>query len=44
LEAIKAVLNPQFTGYTYFLAGKDGVTHYAKTLEEHETNKQKYLD
>jgi UPF0755 protein len=44
VEAINAVLSPQGSDYLYFLAGNDGVTHYAKTLEEHEVNKQKYLN
>jgi UPF0755 protein len=42
VESIKAALNPEKNSYWYFLTGKDGVMHYAKTLDEHNRNK-KYL-
>ena len=42
-DAIKAALNPKSNPYIYFLTGKDGEMHYAKTLEEHVVNKRKYL-
>lgn len=41
-ESIEAALNPTPNAYWYFLSGKDGTMHYAKTLEEHNRNK-KYL-
>lgn len=41
LDAIKAALYPEKNSYWYFLTGKDGAVHYAKTLEEHNANKIK---
>lgn len=38
LDAIKAALYPDKTDYYYFLASKDGVFYYAKTLAQHEQN------
>ncbi|MGN0679781.1 MAG: endolytic transglycosylase MltG [Oscillospiraceae bacterium] len=38
LDAIKAALYPANTDYFYFLASKDGVFYYAKTLAQHEQN------
>lgn len=43
LSAIRAAANPQANEYWYYLSGQDGKTHYAKTLEEHNRNKQLYL-
>jgi len=43
LEAIKAALEPIKTNYLYFLTGSDGKMYYAKTFEEHVSNKAKYL-
>jgi len=43
LAAIQAVLSPTKNDYLYYLTGSDGVTHYAKTLDEHNQNKAKYL-
>lgn len=43
VAAIKAVLNPTQTDYWYYLSDKNGVVHYAKTLEEHNQNIAKYL-
>jgi len=43
LSAINAALNPKQTDYLYFLSAPDGTTIYAKTLEEHNANKAKYL-
>lgn len=43
LESIKAALYPTATPYFYFLTGKDGNMHYAKTFDEHKTNIAKYL-
>lgn len=42
LEALKAVVNPSATDDLYFVAGDDGVTYFAKTLEEHEANTARY--
>ncbi|MFA6306871.1 MAG: endolytic transglycosylase MltG [Patescibacteria group bacterium] len=44
LNAIKAAIYPEFTGYNYFLSDPStGKTIYSKTLEEHNINKYKYL-
>lgn len=43
LAAMRAVANPTPSKYYYFLAGKDGTTHYAETVDQHNTNVQKYL-
>ncbi|MCX6716285.1 MAG: endolytic transglycosylase MltG [Candidatus Taylorbacteria bacterium] len=44
LEAILDTLNPTKTAYWYYLSGKDGTMHYAKTLDGRLANKYKYLD
>ncbi len=43
LMSIKAVLFPTPTDALYYLTGNDGVMYYAKTLDEHNANKAKYL-
>lgn len=43
IDAIKAVAHPKANDYIYFLADKQGVTHYAKTFEEHKANVKQYL-
>jgi len=43
LAAIKAALHPAEHKYYYYLTDPEGVTHYAKTLAEHNNNKVKYL-
>lgn len=43
LVSIQAAIHPTTTPYLYFLTGKDGNMHYAKTFDEHVINKQKYL-
>ncbi len=43
LDSIMAAVTPIQTDYLYFLTDKDGNMHYAKTLEEHVSNKKKYL-
>lgn len=43
VAAIEATVYPKANNYWYFMAGKDGVTRYAKTLEEHNRNVYKYL-
>lgn len=44
LSAMKAVAYPKANDYLYFLSGKDGKTHFAKTLQEHERNIKLYLE
>lgn len=43
LESLHAAATPTKTDYLYYLTGKDGVMHYAKTFEEHKANRAKYL-
>ena len=43
IMALTAAFNPIVTNYTYYLTGKDGTMHYAKTFEEHKKNIAKYL-
>ena len=44
LSSIEAVINANSnTPYWYYITDPQGVMHYAVTLEEHETNIQKYL-
>ncbi len=43
LVSLNAALHPTATPYLYFLTGKDGKMHYAKTFEEHKQNIIKYL-
>lgn len=43
LESINAVLYSQKNDYWYFLSDSGGNIHYARTLEEHNQNKYKYL-
>ena len=42
LEALRAAANPTDTDYFYYIHDKSGKIRYAKTLEEHEMNIQKY--
>jgi UPF0755 protein len=44
LSVIKAVLNPDEHDYLYYLSEPSGVTHYAKSLFEHQANIEKYLN
>ena len=41
LSAIEAVLNPDIQGYRYFLTDKNGKVYYAKTLQQHISNRVK---
>lgn len=43
LSALKAVLFPEDSPYWYYISDKSGNMHYAKTLEEHNINIQKFL-
>ena len=43
LAAIQAALNPAETDYLYFLSAPDGKAYFAKTLAEHNRNREKYL-
>jgi UPF0755 protein len=44
LSSIKAVVESQSTDYYYYLTDSQGVTHFAKTLDEHNKNIVKYLN
>jgi UPF0755 protein len=43
LVSINAVLNPEDSPYWFYIHDSGGVIHYAKTLEEHNFNINKYL-
>lgn len=42
LAVLEAAVNPANTNYLYYISDKTGHNHYAKTLEEHNANIQKY--
>jgi len=41
--SIRAAIYPKKTDYFYYLHDSNGQVHYARTLEEHNKNKQEYL-
>jgi len=43
ISSLNAVLNYQTTPYYFYLTDVNGVTHYAKTLVEHNANIAKYI-
>lgn len=43
LNALEAVLNYETSDYYYYLTDEKGITHFAKTLIEHERNVAKFL-
>ncbi len=43
LASIEAALNPIPNPFVFYLSDKDGITHFARTYEEHLQNKRKYL-
>ena len=43
LDTWNAVLHRESSPYYYYLHDSDGVIHYAKSLAEHNANKQKYI-
>lgn len=43
-SSFEAVLNPKETSNLYFLHDKEGNIHFAETNEEHNMNRQKYLN
>lgn len=43
IESIKAVLNPTISDYYYFVADKNGKTYFAKTYNEHLSNKDELI-
>ncbi len=44
LASIKAALEPEASPYYYYLHGNDGKIHYAVTNDEHNLNRQKFLN
>ena len=44
LNAIMAALNPEESPYWFYLTDSEGATRFARTNEEHNENKGKYLD
>jgi len=43
ISSIRAALYPEKTDYWYYLHDSDGKIHYAKTNDQHNENKRKYL-
>lgn len=43
LNSVKAVINPTDTDYFYYLHNDCGGIHYAKTLDQHNVNKNRYI-
>lgn len=41
-KALQAAANPANTDYLYYITDENGVNRYAKTLEQHESNKKRY--
>lgn len=41
-SALQAVAQPASTDFLYFVAGDNGTSYFAHTIEEHESNVQKY--
>lgn len=41
-SSLRAVANPAKTDWLYFVAGDDGITHFSRTLAEHEAATAKY--
>ncbi|HSX32032.1 MAG TPA: endolytic transglycosylase MltG [Candidatus Saccharimonadales bacterium] len=40
--SLEAAAHPADTDWLYFVSGDDGVTHFSKTIEEHEANVKQY--
>lgn len=43
LNALVAAIDPDKTDYYFYISDRQGNMHYARTLEEHDANIQKYL-
>ena len=43
ISAIRAAISPAKTDYWYYLHDSEGNVHYARTLDEHNINKAKYI-
>jgi UPF0755 protein len=44
LNAIRAAIYPADTDYLYFLNNQEGTAYFGRTLEEHNRNRELYLD
>lgn len=44
IDSIRAAIAPTQTSYLYFLSDKKGNLYYAKTFDEHKTNRQLHLN
>lgn len=44
LSSLQASMNPQKSEYWYYIHDMNGNIHFAKTIEEHNANVQKYLN
>ena len=44
ISSLESVINYEPTDYYYYLTDSNGVTHYAKTLTDHNDNIDKYLN
>lgn len=44
LSSVLAVIYPISNDYYYFLTDKDGNVHYGRNMEEHQVNREKYLE
>jgi UPF0755 protein len=44
LASIQAAIYPIKNDYYYFLTDKDGNVYYGRTMEEHQVNREKYLE
>ena len=42
LSVLKAAANPTNTEYLYYISDKNGINHYAKTIDQHNANIKKY--
>jgi UPF0755 protein len=43
IVSLRAAISPEESDWLFYLNGSDGTTHFAKTNDEHEANKEKYL-
>jgi UPF0755 protein len=43
LASLEAVIRPDFSDYNFYLTDDKGITHYAKTLDEHNSNIAEFL-
>ncbi len=44
IDSLRAAIAPTNTDYLYFLSDKKGNVYYAKTFEDHQTNRQLHLN